>query len=115
MTKKIGDKKIGGVHGATETSAVEGTEVVGNVSGVKATTGVGGVGSAGAINKRRATRTMTLAEREQLFQMINEEAEKLFGEGGMSPAQKNVVKNAVRMAVDAGIVAEDEDSEKKRS
>jgi hypothetical protein len=45
--------------------------------------------------------------------MINEEADKLFGEGGMSPAQQSVVKNAVRMAVDAGLV--DEDETKKRS
>jgi hypothetical protein len=113
MTKKIGDKKIGGIHSATETTAVEGTDIVGGVGGVKATSGVGGVGGIGAVNKRRSTRTMTLAEREQLFQMINEEADKLFGEGGMSPAQQSVVKNAVRMAVDAGLV--DEDETKKRS
>jgi hypothetical protein len=115
MTKKIGDKKIGGVHGTTETSAVEGTDVVGSVGGVKAATGVGGVSGPGAVSKRRSTRTMTLAEREQLFQMINEEAEKLFGDSQMSPTQRNVVKNAVRMAVDAGIIEDEpEGSQKKR-
>jgi len=114
MTKKIGDKKIGGVQSTTTTTGVEGTEVVGGVAGVKATSGVGSVDGAGTVNRRRPTRTMTLAEREQLFQMINEEAEKLFGEGEMSPAQRNVVKNAVRMAVDAGLVDADEDSGKKR-
>lgn len=114
MTKKIGDKKIGGVQSTTSTSAVEGTEVVGGVAGVKATSGVGGVEGAGAVNRRRPTRTMSLAEREQLFQMINEEADKLFGEGGMSPTQRNVVKNAVRMAVDAGLVETEETPTKKR-
>lgn len=114
MTKKIGDKKIGGVQSTDSTGAVEGTDLVGGVAGVKATTGVGGVGGADAVNRRRPTRTMTAAEREQLFHMINEEAEKLFGEGGMSPTQRNVVKKAVRMAVDAGLVDEEEAPAKKR-
>jgi len=114
MTKKIGDKKIGGIEGTKVTTAVEGTDVVGGVAGVKATTGVGGIQSAGAIGKRRHTRSMTLAEREQLFQMINEEAEKLFGEGGMSDSQRTVVKNAVRMAVDAGLLDDDGDESKKK-
>lgn len=112
---KDDDKKIGGVKGTKVTTAVEGTELVGSVTGVKATTGVGGVSGAGAVEKRRPTRTMTLAEREELFQMIDEEADKLFGDAGMTSAKRELVKTAVRMAVDAGILPEDDPPKKKNS
>jgi len=113
MTKND-DKKIGGVKGTKVTTAVEGTDLIGGVAGVKATTGIGGVKGAGGIDKRRPTRTMTLAEREQLFQMINEEAEKLFGNSPMSATERNVVKNAVRMALDTGIIPDEDGDNKKK-
>lgn len=111
MTKKIGDKKIHGVKSTQETSGVKGAEVVGGVAGVKAATGVGGVKGAGAIRKRQSTRTMTVEEREELFKMINEEAEAMFGRSGMPQAQRELVQNAVKMAVDAGLLDEDDEDE----
>lgn len=114
MTKKIGDKKVGGVKSAKEAADVEGTEAVTGVGGVQATTGVGGVKGAGAVGKRRATRTMTMAEREQLFRMINEEADKMFNEQGIPAKQREVLANAVKMAVDVGIIPEDEEEPGKK-
>jgi hypothetical protein len=110
MTKKIGDKKLGGVTSTTEASGIQKTEGIGEVKSIQATTGVGGVGKAGAVGKRRSTRVMSLAEREALMNMIGEEAEKMFADGTLSASNKELVTNAVKMAVDAGLVP-DEDKE----
>lgn len=107
MTKKIGDKKIGGVKSTKETSSVEGAEAVSGVTGIKPTAAVGGVRGAGGVGRRRATRTMTPEERQQLFNMISEEAEKMFGAEGLPAGHKEVVQQAVKMAVDAAIIDED--------
>lgn len=106
--KKIGDKKIGRVDLTKQTGDVEKAGTVGEVSSVKGATGVGSVGGAGGVGNRRGTRVMSAAEREQLFNMINEEADKLFGADSPLAAQKNILKNAVKMAVDSGTVDEDE-------
>lgn len=109
MTKKIGDKKISGVTSTTETSGVQGTEGVTGIGGIRATSGIGGVGAAGGIGKRRATRLMTAAERQQLFHMIDEEAEKLAKEGIIPKRQQDTVSKAVRMAIDSGVLDDEEE------
>ena len=112
MSKKIGDKKLGSVTSASETSGVQKTESIGEVKGIQATTGIGGVGKAGAIGKRRSTRVMSLAEREALMNLIGEEAQKMFADGTLSASNKQLVTSAVKMAVDAGIVTPEGEDEK---
>lgn len=120
MGKGSGDGKIGGIKSAAvkptettkEVAQTESVSEVGEVSGVRATSAVGGTkGATGAGGRRRPTRTMTLEEREQLFKMVNEEAEKIFGQTGMSDSRKRSVTEAVKMAIDAGLMPPGEDSE----
>jgi len=110
MTKKIGDKKISGVTSTTEAQGVQGTEGIMGISGIRPTSGVRGVGAASSIGRRRATRVMTAAEREQLFNLISEEADKLESEGLIPKRQKETVTKAVRMAVDSGLIDDDKDN-----
>lgn len=115
MTKKIGDKKIKSIKSSSVEATkgaltVSGTEAVGKVGAVKAATGVGDVRGASAIGKRQPTRIMTMSEREQLLQMINEEAEKLVESGALPASKKEVIAHAVRMTVDASII-DDKDKE----
>jgi hypothetical protein len=112
MVKKKDDGKIGAVKGTGSTTNVQGADSVGSVSGIKPTSAVGGVKGAGAIGKRRATRIMSPAEREAIFRMISEEADKLFEGSPMSEEKKEVLKSAVKMAVDAGIVTDEQDGQK---
>lgn len=106
MTDKIGDKKkIGSVQSTGEAGKVQGADTVTSVDKVKATASVGGVGGVGGISKRNPTRVMSAAERDQIFQMINEEAEKLFA--NMPEEKRKVVTEAVKMAVDSGIIDEE--------
>ena len=112
MADKKDDTKIGGVKSAKVTTGVESTEAVGNVGGVKAATSVGGVGRAGAIGKQRGTRSMSFEEREQLFKMINEEADKMFKNSGMSKDKQQMVAEAVKIAVDSGLIDDEQDGTK---
>lgn len=104
MTKKIGDKKISGVKVTRETGEVESVGEVGSTSSI---TGVRGVGS---VTSSRITSTMSAADREKLFKMIDEEAQKLFPKGSITARQRKIVQDAVKMAIDSGIVDESDGS-----
>lgn len=107
MAKKPRDKKIGEIRSTGKAKQVEQTGEISRVDPVKPTDAVGGVKGAGAVGKRRPTRKITAAEREQLLRMIDEEADKLCESGVLPNAKREVVKSAVKMAVDASIVDED--------
>ncbi|MCB0358046.1 MAG: hypothetical protein KDD44_00365 [Bdellovibrionales bacterium] len=106
MVKKVtGNKPPGG--GPTEKierSRPVGTAKVGDVSGVEAPQK-----QSSAARVRRPTRPMTAAERERLFQLIHEEAGKMFGPNGLPESQRTTVEDAVRKTVDASIVSDEEE------
>ena len=120
MVKKPGDSKISGIKSSVvkptdmtkEVAGAESVSEVGQVGGVKATAAVGGAKGAGPVHKRRSTRQMTAEEREHLLQMVQEEADKMFGSSGMSAQRKKTVAEAVKMAIDAGLIEEDESKKK---
>jgi hypothetical protein len=109
MSNGIDDKKgkVGGVQGAGGTKNIEKASEVSEVTKVEKAQSVSGTTRSGAIGRRKLTRTMTASERDALFSMIDEEAEKLFGTSGMSEETKEVARQAVKMAVDAATVDED--------
>ena len=119
MTKKGRDNKLGGVKSTTLTTGVLGpdsihsTESVSGVKSVAPASSVGGVQGAASIGKRRPTRAMTIEERQQLLAAINEEAEKMFSSGVLPASKKDVITQAVKMAVNAGLIEDQEDEEKK--
>ena len=107
MVKKIGDKKVGGVDPTKGPDSISKTTGVSGVDPVKPTTGVSGTTGVGGVRARKATRMMSLDEREELFKMVSEEAEKLFPPGTLPKHKREVIEGAVKMAIDASI-AEDE-------
>jgi len=110
MPKKPGDKgKVTGVKGAGMPEGIERTSAISEVEKAKKTAPVAGVRGLGALGKTRATRIMSSEEREAIFNQIQEEADKLFSKSGMSSKQRQVVETAVKMAVDAAIVDDDQD------
>ncbi len=109
----VTSSKVKSVHSVDKASHVEQTEGVSSVGEVRATKEVGKVKGVGALTaQRRATRVMTKEERDHLFQMINEEADKMIESGAIPASQKDVVKSAVLMAVDASIVVEEDEKKK---
>lgn len=104
-------KKVGGGKGSINrgTSAVESsksvkTSKVGSSSQVEKTEKKVAAGRA-----RRPTRPMTSAEREHLFSLIQEEADKMFGPEGLPQSQRATVETAVKMAIDSSLIEEGEE------
>jgi len=105
-------KKVTGKGGKTSsTSGVQGPKSV-QTTGVKDVEGAKATEKKQAASRvRRPTRPMTADEREHLFKLIHEEADKLFGPNGLPESQRNQVENAVRMTIDASISEEEEEKE----
>ncbi len=107
MVKKVGGKPPGRTP---ETAPVQPTKTVGGAK-------VGNVGQVkGADKKAAAGRVgqnsgpITEEQRQQLYQLIEEEADKLFGENGLPEKKKATIKGAVRMVIDGSIIEEEEDA-----
>ena len=106
--KKVGDKKIKSVESTSATKSVERPEAVGGITSIRPTQNVGGVSGVSGTGKRRPTRAMSLEEREELFQIIQEEGTKLFGKSGMSKEKQTMLEKAVKSAVDSGLLPKDD-------
>lgn len=100
MVKKIGGPKGPKVHSSTAVS----TTKVDSVKSVSKTSGVSGataIGSAGG--------KISPAQREAIFGIVHEEADKLFKSGAIAPEKRKLVEDAVKMAIESGILEETED------
>lgn len=106
--------KIGGVSGTGKSKAVERTENVDQVEQVKKADSIKGTGAVGRVGGRQATRVMSKSELEEFFKLVDQEAEKLFANSGFSKEHKDVVQQAVKMAVNASTIVEDEEPEDKQ-
>ena len=113
MAKKPKDVKIGAISGTKSSENVKAPDSVTSVEQIAATQSVGLIKAVGLGQKRRSTRIMSAAEREQLFKMINEEADKLFKNSGISEEKRGILADAVKMAVDSGIIDETQVKDKK--
>ncbi len=101
-------KKDGGIGKVKETSASEVVKKitqVATVDEVAPVSKVSGIKQAGGVNAARATREMTTQDREKIFKMVDEEADKLFsGSSQLSNKRKKLVQDAVKMAIDSGLL-----------
>ena len=107
--KKSGPGKIGRIESTDRTTGVKGAEAVGEVDAVKATGAVGAVTRAGAVKGRSAVNAITPGRRDELYRLIQEEAEKIFAASKTKGKRKEEVIKAVKMAVDMGMAANQEE------
>lgn len=100
MVKKIGGPKGPKVHSSTAvtTSKVDSVKSVSKTSGISSASAIGSAGG-----------KITPAQREAIFEIVQEEADKLFKSGAIAPEKRKQVEDAVKMAIDAGILDESED------
>lgn len=91
-------KKIDGSDKAKKTSSVDSTKEVQATSVNK----VSGVEKAKKTKFRGPTREITPELKEQLFSILEEEADKVLSGEGISDKRKSRVKNALKMAIEAG-------------
>ena len=84
------------------------TTGVDSIKGAKVE-GVTDVNKSSATNKFKAiTREITPDLKKQLLEMIEDEAEKILAGDGISEKRKSKVKNALKMALEAGNNPEEE-------
>ena len=104
MVDKIsGDKsRKSAASSISATRSVEGAKI-GGIEQVSAADQKRSVGVIG-----RSTRRLSPAEHQQLLSLIEEEAERLFGDEALPDSKKETVKGAVKMAIEASMT---EDSE----
>lgn len=114
MNDKKDDSKIGGVKSTKETKNVDAAKEVSDVDRIKGAASVGSVGGIDGASKRRPTRTMSLEEREELFKMVKEEAGNLFGKAGVPQEKQDLLEEAVKMAIDSGLLPEELAEEGKK-
>lgn len=104
-------KKVEGGRQIVTTKRVEAQEKIQSV-GVKGISEVTAAQSQTPTRSvRRATRPMTAEEREHLFKLIQEEADKMFGQDIIPPKKRQQVESAVMMTIDASMVNEETDGE----
>jgi hypothetical protein len=102
---KIGGKKITSVQSTESTKKIDSLDSIDSVDKVRAAQSVGGVGAVGGVGKRQGTRIMSAAERQHLFDMVQDEADKLFKD--LPEERRKIVSDAVKMAIDAGSIEEE--------
>jgi len=107
MVKKISgtgpSKPAGGPSGVRSTETVQGAKVdsVQKVGQTQAQSGAGKV--------RRSTRPMTQAERDHLLSLVDEEADKMFGEGKLPESKKKTLTDGVKLTLQASLFPETEE------
>lgn len=112
MSDKRKPTKIDRISPSKGTRRVDPTEAIRSVDAVRPTARVSGVAQVGGVRTApRSERALTRTERDKLLGMIREEADRLFAGGSLPKAQREIVKRAVTMAVDAGIIVEEEGEE----
>jgi hypothetical protein len=105
MVKKISGRPSAGKTSSTtpvQSTKTVGSAKVGTVGGVKNAEGAKGTQSTDGVG-----RELTPQMRDEIFQLIDEVADNMFNESkGFSEKKKKTLKDAVKMAIDAGMVEE---------
>lgn len=101
------DEKVGGVKNLKNAEAVKKAGGVSEVDSVDKTAATERVVKTRP-SKLQGTRVITSAEREKLFSMITEEADKMFESGVLPKEQKSIVETAVKQVIDASIIEEED-------
>lgn len=107
---------VKGPAGVQRAQSVQGPDAVESKAPVKGAAGVQSVGGVGKSEKgdrsarvRTGTRPLTPAERQYLLELVTEEAEKMFGDGKVSPKKRQLIETSVRMSLGAGSADGDEE------
>lgn len=86
-----------------------------NIQNVDKASGVKKVSGVKAAKTEKATGVLTAQEREKIFKMVDSEAAKLFGEGKIPAKNKETVIEAVKMAINSGIIDDSDDESEESS
>jgi hypothetical protein len=104
MGNKDDDKKVGSIRSSGSTKGVKATESLSEIDKVKGALGVQGVSGVSGVGKTGAVGAISSEQREKLMTIVTEEAQRLAAQGIISKSQREVVEQAVKMAIDASLI-----------
>jgi hypothetical protein len=113
MSRKKDDKGVSGISGSSATKGVKATSSISEVDKVKGATAIRGVSGVQGVRGTGGVSSISFEQREKLFSMVTEEAEKLAAQGFIPKNQRDVVEQAVRMIIDSALVDPGPEKDKK--
>jgi hypothetical protein len=115
MSRKKDTDGIKGVSASDATKGVKATHSVSEVEKVKGASAVKGVSGVSSVKQSSGVGSIRFEQREKLFSMIAEEAQKLAAQGIIPKNQREVVEKAVQMVIDAALLDhQDNDGHKNK-
>lgn len=115
MSRKKDTDGIKGVSASDATKGVKATHSVSEVEKVKGASAVKGVSGVSGVKQASGVGSIRFEQREKLFSMIAEEAQKLAAQGIIPKNQREVVEKAVQMVIDAALLDhQDDDGHKNK-
>lgn len=114
MAQKDNDKNsaISGVTGATSTQSIEHLSAVSHVEKTEKTSAISAIKGVDSSTKTHNIGEVTSENKEKIFKMLHEEADKLFRTTKITEQKRNVIEKAVQMAIDSAVVDEKESEAK---
>jgi len=113
MSRKKDTDGIKGISASDATKGVKATHSVSEVEKVKGASAVKGVSGVSGVKQASSVGSIRFEQREKLFSMIAEEAEKLAAQGIIPSNQREVVEKAVQMVIDAALLDHNDDDGRK--
>ncbi|MCB0321731.1 MAG: hypothetical protein KDD60_12465 [Bdellovibrionales bacterium] len=108
-------KGVKAIDKARKSTAIHQVDAVEDVKGVQKTEGVGKVQRSTTAGVGGEERALRYEDRERLLSLVDEEATKLLGKSSLPKKQKQIIQEAVRMAIDAALVQSEGDGQKEQS
>ncbi|MGI6524302.1 MAG: hypothetical protein ACOX2O_03275 [Bdellovibrionota bacterium] len=117
MSKNSKDKssKVTGIKAPRVPTAIEQLSGVSSVEKTQKTSAISAVHGLSGTSRTHSINSITAANREVLHKMVHEEADKLFGKTQTPSQKREVIEKAVKMAIDAVAIEEENDSSSKKS
>jgi hypothetical protein len=106
MARKKDNDGIKRITGTGSTKGVQRTEGVSEVDKIEKTSGIQKVSGVSKVSETSKVSAIRLEQRDKLFSMISEEAQKLAAQGIIPKSQREVVEKAVQMVIDAALIDE---------
>jgi hypothetical protein len=101
------------ISGTGSTKGVQRTQGVSEVEKVEKTSAVTKVAGVSKVSEASRVSAVRFEQREKLFSMISEEAQKLAAQGIIPKNQREVVERAVQMVIDAALLENNDEGSGK--
>jgi len=113
MSRKKDSDEIKRVSASDSTKRVKATDSVSEIDKVQGASSVKGVSGVSRVKQASGVSSIRFDQREKLFSIAREEAQKLVAQGIIPQSQREVVERSVQMVIDAALLDPQDDRSSK--